>query len=92
MMAAQGTLFKAGQELHHPAGIIDIAPTILYSLGLEQPKSSDGRVLVEAFVDSDGEPPDADIVVRSVERNGAIQHLKYTRVGSTTYLDAGWVE
>ncbi len=36
--------------------------------------------------------PDADTVVRAVERSGLVQHLKYTRVGSTTYLDAGWVE
>ena len=92
MMAAQGRLFKAGLESAHPAGIIDIAPTILHLLGLAQPQKTDGRVLVEALADSDGEPPDADTVVRAVERGRLVQHLKYTRVGSTTYLDAGWVE
>ncbi len=92
VMAAQGRLFKAGLESAHPAGIIDIAPTILHLLGLAQPQKTDGRVLVEALADSDGEPPDADTVVRAVERGGLVQHLKYTRVGSTTYLDAGWVE
>ncbi len=92
VMAAQGTLFKAGLETHYPAGIIDFAPTILHCLGLQQSKGSDGRVLTEALAVSDGEPPDADSTVHTVERQGAVQHLKVTRVGSTTYLDAGWVE
>ena len=92
VMAAQGTLFEAGLESHHPAGIIDIAPTVLYCLGLEQPKGSDGRILSEALTDSSGEPPNAVTAIHTVERVGAVQHLKYTNVGSTTYLDAGWVE
>ena len=92
VMAAQGTLFKAGWESHLPAGIIDIAPTILHCLGLEQPNGSDGRVLTEALEDFDGELPDADSAHHTVERFGAVQHLKVTRVGTTTYLDAGWVE
>ena len=41
VMAAQGTLFKAGLESVHPAGIIDITPTILHLLGLEQPQEAD---------------------------------------------------
>jgi arylsulfatase A-like enzyme len=92
VMAAQGSMFKAGQESHHPAGIIDITPTILHALRLEQPQGSDGRVLTEALADYDEEPPAAETTVHSVERHGAVQHLKVTRVGSTTYLDAGWVE
>ena len=92
LMAAQGTLFKSSYRSHYPAGIIDIAPTILHSLGLEQPKESDGRVLAEALVDSDSELPDAVSTIHTVERNGAVQHLKYTRVGTTVYIDAGWLE
>jgi arylsulfatase A-like enzyme len=92
VMAAQGSLFKAGLESTHPTGIIDVAPTILHLLGLKQPATSDGRILVEALAGADKSPPRAETVVRSVERNGAVQHLKYSRVGSTTYLDAGWVE
>ncbi len=92
VMAAQGSLFKAGRESRHPAGIIDIAPTILHGLGLQQPKGSDGRVLSEALADSDGDPPEAKTAIHTVERNGAVQRLKYTQVGSTTYLDAGWVD
>jgi len=92
VMAAQGTLFKTGLESRHPAGIINIASTVLHCLGLDQPAGSDGRVLTEALANFDGEPPGADTVVHRVKRNGAVQHLKYTNFGSTTYLDAGWVE
>jgi len=49
-------------------------------------------VLTEALADYDEGPPAAETEVHTVERNGAVQHLKFTRVGSTTYLDAGWVE
>jgi len=92
VMAAQGTMFKDGTVSAHPAGIIDIAPTILHLLELQQPDSMDGRVLVEALVDPVAEPPNAENFVRSVERGGVVQHLKYSCVGSTTYLDAGWIE
>ena len=92
VMSVQGTLFKAELEFVHPAAIIDIALTILYLLGIRQPRSMDGRVIAEALADLNDEPHGADTVVHSVERDRVVQHLKYTRVGSTTYLDAGWVE
>jgi hypothetical protein len=92
VMAAQGTMFKAGTVSACSAGIIDIAPTILHLLELQQPDSMDGRVLGEALVDSVAELPDAKTFVRSVERNGVVQHLEYSCVGSTTYLNAGWIE
>jgi len=91
-MAAQGTLFKGGYVSPHPAGITDIAPSILEGLELARPRTMDGRVLVEAFAGSDSEPPAAVSHACSVERDGRVQHLKYTQVGSTTYLDAGWVQ
>jgi predicted AlkP superfamily pyrophosphatase or phosphodiesterase len=92
VMAAQGTMFKAGTVSACSAGIIDIAPTILHLLELQQPDSMDGRVLGEALVDSVAELPDAKTFVPSVERNGVVQHLEYSCVGSTTYLNAGWIE
>jgi arylsulfatase A-like enzyme len=92
VMAAQGSLFESGWESHNPAGIIDVAPTILHCLGLAQPGGSDGRVLSEALADSDAELPDARTKIHTVARHGALQHLKYTCVGPTTYLDQGWVD
>ena len=92
VLAAQGTLFRAETVLAQPAGIIDIAPTVLHLLGLRQPKTMDGRVLLEVLVGSDDTPPIAETDVRSVTRGRITQNLKYTRVGATTYLDAGWVD
>jgi arylsulfatase A-like enzyme len=92
LFIAQGPLFRSGHVSDHPAGIIDIAPTILHALGIAQPATMDGRVLVEALADGDGVPPDAETVTQTAERAGRVQHLRYTRVGTTTYLDAGWVE
>jgi predicted AlkP superfamily pyrophosphatase or phosphodiesterase len=92
VMAAQGTMFKDGLKSTRPAGIIDIAPTILHLLGLEQPNSMDGRILGEALAESVTEPPEAVSFVHSLERRRVVQHLKLSCVGSTTYLDAGWIE
>ncbi|MBT6136654.1 MAG: hypothetical protein HOH65_04185 [Rhodospirillaceae bacterium] len=92
VMAAQGSLFKAGTVSNHPAGITDLAPTILHLLELAQPETMDGRVLVEALARSNVEPAAVEAQFRSVERGGRVQHLKYRSVGATTYLDAGWVQ
>ncbi len=43
-----GTHIRAGQELRE-ANIMDIAPTVLYTMGQPVPKYMDGKVLVEAF-------------------------------------------
>ena len=92
VMAAKGTAFKAGFETVHPVGIIDVAPTILDCLGLIRPPTMDGRVLVESLNNSDVEPPPAETRTHKVNSGTRVQHLTSTRVGSTTYLDAGWVE
>jgi hypothetical protein len=92
LLAAQGTLFRTAGASAHPAGIIDIAPTVLDLLGLAKPPTMDGRVLVESLAGADVDPPAAEAFACSVERDGRVQHLEYTRVGSTTYLDGGWVQ
>lgn len=92
VLAAQGSLFKAACVSDRPAGIIDIAPTVLHALGIEQPESMDGRILAEALAEPAADPPHAETFVQSVGRNSVAQHLKYSQVGATTYLDAGWLE
>ncbi|MCZ6626754.1 MAG: alkaline phosphatase family protein [SAR324 cluster bacterium] len=92
VMAAQGSLFREGFRSEYPAGIIDIAPTILHLLELPQPNRMDGRVLREALAGDNGEPPAPERFTRSVERHGRAQYLRYSSVGTTTYLDAGWSE
>ncbi|MFQ5937804.1 MAG: alkaline phosphatase family protein [Acidiferrobacterales bacterium] len=92
VMATQGSLFKQGFESNYPAGIIDITPTILRLMGFPKPDSMDGRVLAEAFITADAEPPEPEVITRSVEYRARGQHLQYSQVGSTTYVDAGWLE
>lgn len=91
LLIAQGSLFESGVSSIYPAGIIDVAPTILHLLGLPQPAGMDGRVLVEALRPAKP-PPDAETFIRSVERGTRTQHLAWSRVGSTIYLNAGWME
>jgi predicted AlkP superfamily phosphohydrolase/phosphomutase len=51
IMALYGPGIKAGLELSDTR-IIDLAPTILASMGIPIPDDMDGRVLTEAFVES----------------------------------------
>ena len=44
----KGNCIKAGQIVKN-ANIIDMAPTILYYLGLSVPEDMDGKVISEAF-------------------------------------------
>jgi arylsulfatase A-like enzyme len=92
LLAVQGSLFKSGHVSDLAAGNIDVAPTILAALGLPRPVSMQGRVLAEGLADSDPEPPHAIATVRTVRRGLITQHLSYTELGGTRYLDRGWVE
>lgn len=92
MMAASGSLFRKGVASGLPAGIIDVAPTILHALGLSQPDTMDGRPLAEAMAVDDAAQQHAESFTRSVVRGDEVQHLRFSRVGTTTYLDRGWLE
>ena len=48
ILVARSPIFQAGTEIQQPH-LIDIAPTILHSLGVSVPEDMDGRVLVDAF-------------------------------------------
>jgi phosphonoacetate hydrolase len=70
-----------------PAGVIDLAPTILALLGLPPLPNADGRALTESFTDG---PAPETINVETVElatlpSGPLLRH----RVGETTYLDTG---
>ncbi|HEY7910079.1 MAG TPA: alkaline phosphatase family protein [Thermomicrobiales bacterium] len=73
-----------------PAGVIDIAPTILALLGLPPLPNADGRALTEAFT---GGPSPASVTVRSeapitVPSGTVRRHW----VGKTAYLETATVE
>lgn len=92
MMTVCGPLFRKGLRSDLPTGIIDVAPTILHALGLSQPERMDGRPLIEAIAGNGAAHAEAESVIRSVARGGEVQHLRFSRVGMTTYLDRGWIE
>ncbi len=91
VMAFHGSLFKEAVTLSYPAGIIDVAPTIAHAMGFAWPLATDGRVLSEAMRVG-AEPEEPSTVSRSVARGSRVQHLQYSQMGATIYLDAGWVE
>jgi hypothetical protein len=67
-----------------PAGVIDLAPTILALLGLPALPDADGRALAESFAGNDNEPP---AVATEPIATAASGPLRRHRVGTTAYLD-----
>src|SRR5207247_3236273 len=51
-LVASGPDFKRGFLSEVPSGNIDLAPTVLWLLGVEPPQPKDGRVLHEALTTS----------------------------------------
>ncbi len=91
-LALGGSAFGKGGVVERPSGIIDILPTILTVLGVEIPKTVDGRVLVEALAGMDEAP--GEVVEETFACDGTEgyrAHLTVSRVGSTRYLDRAWV-
>jgi arylsulfatase A-like enzyme len=78
-----------------PAGNVDIAPTLIHTLGLPAADDLDGRLLAEALVD--GLSPDAIEVDRTVvaaesEQGRFKQWVQISKVDRARYVDYGWVE
>ena len=88
-----GPDFRAGIVDHLPTGNVDVAPTVLWILGVKQPKSMDGRVLGEALVN--GETKVTSYEPKRIEssRKSATgvwhQYLNYSEVNGVVYLDEG---
>ena len=84
---------KSGLESDTPAGNLDLAPTLLYLLGLEPPPGQHGRVLTEALLD--GPDPSSIAVERktvTAARGPYRQSIHFSSVGPTRYLDWGKAE
>ncbi len=79
----------AGQQIAAPAGLIDVAPTVLALLGLEIPPTMVGQPLAEAF----GAPPMPwrDVVAQA-GRGDYCQEVRARRTGGATYLMQGTVD
>jgi arylsulfatase A-like enzyme len=92
-LVAAGPDFRRGQADDLPTGNVDVAPTILRILQVADPMRQDGRVLSEAMTGSTGEPAKPESQTLEASRrfpNGTWrQTLRFSRVGTTVYLDEG---
>lgn len=95
----RNTLVAAGPDLRPgfrnelPTGNIDVAPTLLAILGLEQPGGCDGRVLVEALQGVEFNPPAPQSrrieAKRPLAAGTWMQYLQVTKFGDKLYFDEG---
>jgi arylsulfatase A-like enzyme len=92
-LIAAGPDFRRGTTDDLPTGNIDLAPTILKILGIQNPHPMDGRVLCEAMVGT--VTPAPHVQTTTIEATKEFQSatwrqtLQISRVGSTIYLDQG---
>ncbi|MHB8521464.1 MAG: alkaline phosphatase family protein [Limisphaerales bacterium] len=92
-LIAAGPDFRAGIVDSLPSGNVDLAPTILWILGVEPPRKMDGRVLSEALTIrgpaiSSFEP--TRLTTESAHEHFLWhQYLNVTEVNGVVYLDEG---
>lgn len=91
LLALQGSGWRSRYRSPWPASQADLAPTLLDAFGIPQPASMTGRVLLEARVEGT-EPPPAETRVFDAQGAHHAQFLRLWRVGSTAYIDQGWIE
>lgn len=92
-LVASGPDFKKGFISDTPSGNIDLAPTVLWLLGVKSPKPMDGRVLHEALTGHSSPLPKANEKRIEATRELGLfrwtQYLKFSEVGGTLYFDEG---
>ncbi|HEX2998872.1 MAG TPA: alkaline phosphatase family protein, partial [Armatimonadota bacterium] len=93
MLIAAGPDFRSGVFDDLPSGNVDVAPTVLWILGIKQPKPMDGRVLTEALTIKGPklksfEPGHLE-AVRELEKSVWHQYLNFTEVNGVVYYDQG---
>ena len=76
-LVASGPDFKKGLYSENPSGNIDLAPTILYLLGIKPKQPMDGRVLREALVREQGPTPVAK--QRTLEAQRRLGYMQWTQ-------------
>jgi len=88
---AWGADFKKRVTVRTPTGNVDVAPTILSLLGIEDLGGLDGRVLAEALEGGpDGEKLVVETRVYSVEAGGYSAAVQVTTVDGRRYVDKSW--
>ncbi len=92
-LIAAGPDFRSGIIDHLPTGNLDVAPTVLWILGVKPPKSLDGRVLTEALTIpgpkiKSYEPGHLEAGAPR-ETGPWHQYLNFTEVNGVDYYDEG---
>ncbi|WP_225612938.1 alkaline phosphatase family protein [Variovorax sp. VRV01] len=89
---AAGSLIQGrGTVSMPPSGICDLAPTILHMIGIEQPRSMQGRVLHEIFDGTARQESKLGVHTEAFEAKlgSYSQVLRRVRYGSRTYVESG---
>lgn len=90
---AAGPDFRKGVQNDLPTGNIDIAPTILWLLGVEPEHELSGRVLAEALTQPGSAPPSCEArrleAVFHAQDSIWHQYLKCSEVNGVLYFDEG---
>ena len=92
-MAVSGDAFRTEYHSERPTGIVDILPTVLHILGFKVPDHVQGRILNELLRDDAGISAPA-ISRKTYTADGTGNYgakLSVSFVGSTFYLEKGWV-
>jgi arylsulfatase A-like enzyme len=92
-LIASGPDFRRSWKDEAPTGNIDVAPTVLFLLGLSSKHRMDGRVLHEALRDSGAAPVSKTTDLRAERALGSAgtwrQTLSLTNIGNATYINEG---
>ncbi len=91
-LIASGPDFRRGWNDETPSGNIDLAPTILWILGVKAPHPMDGRVLREAFAGPHEPPVVAEKTMEAERDLGDLlwrQHLRTATVDGVNYFLEG---
>jgi arylsulfatase A-like enzyme len=86
-----GVDFKKRTCVRTPVGNVDVAPTILALLGIDEAGGLDGRVLAEALVDGpDPEQLAIETRVHTVEAGDYRAAIQVSEVAGRRYADKSW--
>jgi arylsulfatase A-like enzyme len=92
-LIAAGPDFRPGTVDDLPSGNVDIAPTILWILGIKPPRPMDGRVLTEALtIDGPKVGRPVTTQLNAIHQEGNFkwrQYLKLTELNGVAYFDEG---
>lgn len=89
-LIASGPSFKPAFESNLPTSNIDIAPTVLYTLGIDRPQEMQGRVMYELLRDNNRKPTAAKKEVIVAEAK--LKHGRYrVRLEKTIYDNHSYI-